>query len=211
MPPPNELTSSGRQGEYRSKLRSIGAYLDSSGYHACVIVEVEDGLMVRASRSDSRYPDSLEFANGEPVPPVNEPAQPPPRHPLFSGGYEQFLDRLGERLDRWSATSISIVEATDFVAVSGFTPVVDEEHDAAYEAMDLLLLKEDIAYLMSQELPGVKSRPDDDNQGLADPEPGQLDIDATERSGITGRLAVATSPLIRLFSSVRPQITNSRG
>ena len=138
-----------RQLPYEQRLRSIGSNLDSGGYHSVSIIEVDGGLIVRASAPGSRTPEVLEIQDdGIAIAAQLAPMRGGVPHRLFSEGYKGFLAALGCRLDRSEAAAIAIVEGTDFVTIGGIRPAVDAEDEMTYEPLDILLLAEDIQALM---------------------------------------------------------------
>ncbi len=130
---------------YAQRLRAIGARLDTGGYHAVSIIEVDGGLVVRASAPGSRTPEVLEIPDVDTANPVQltrmRSGSP---HRLFPDGYKGFLAALGQRLDRGGAQAIAIVEGTDFVTVGGIQPVAEADGDITFEPLDILLLATDI-------------------------------------------------------------------
>ncbi len=175
-----------------------------------VIVGVEDGLLVRASRAGSRHPELLEFVDGQAVPDGGEMNSANVRRRLFPGGYAPFLEALGERLDQRAAVSISIVEGTDFVTVGGFSPVLIADDEIMYEALDILLLADDIIQLISQDRntraigsSGLQTRPV--------PEAGLKGSGARHDHRTAGKLAAATATAFRMIDAIRPQTSRARG
>lgn len=136
---------------YEERLKTIGRQLDAGGYHSVSILEVDGGLVVRASAPGKRTPEVLEIVDGDSGPAFSAPpGQNRVPHRLFSRGYAPFLTALGERLDRSKAAAIAIVEGTDFLTIGGIKPVADESDEATYEPLDILLLAEDIEVVTRQ-------------------------------------------------------------
>lgn len=185
---------------YRSRLRDIGLHLDAHGFHALTIVEVQDGLLARASRAGSRAPELIEIANGHSLSVDARPSdrQAVPRK-LFPQGYAPFLEALGARLDVSRAAAISIVEATDFVVVGGIQLVNDGPEGRAYEPLDLLLLPNDIRALLATPLPRQVARP---SELATDKQPAGQPQAESHRAGfgdVIHRLAGSLrSPVLRL-------------
>lgn len=149
-----------RPRAYEQRLRTIGSRLDSGGYHSVSIIEVDGGLIVRASAPGSRTPEVLEIADVD----HSHIAQLAPMrggvpHRLFPNGYKGFLAALGQRLDRSQAAAIAIVEGTDFVTVGGIQPVAEESGGLAYEPLDILLLADDVRKLVVEEEPELPEEP----------------------------------------------------
>jgi hypothetical protein len=145
------MVTTGHGLPYEQRLRTIGARLDSGGYHSASIIEAEGGLIVRASAPGSRTPEVLEVAEFD----GSHAAQLAPMrggvpHRLFPNGYKGFLTALGRLLDRSEAAAIVIVEVTDFVTVGGIQPVAEESDGTTYEPLDILLLAEDIRALIAK-------------------------------------------------------------
>jgi hypothetical protein len=138
------------RGSYSQRLWDVGLHLDAHGFNALTIIEVRDGLLVRASRAGSRTPELIELANGDCLSGRLEAAHqhPVPRR-LFPQGYAPFLEALGARLDVCQAAAISVVEANDFVVVGGIQLVQDGPDGRAYEPLELLLLPSDIQALLA--------------------------------------------------------------
>ncbi len=187
-----------RRIPYEHRLRSIGSRLDSGGYHSVSIIEVDGGLIVRASALGSRTPEVLEIADDG----VVQNAQFAPKrggvpHRLFSQGYKGFLTALGRRLDCSEAAAVAIVEGTDFVTVGGIRPVTDGEDEMAYEPLDILLLAEDIQAIMletdshaaSEDMPTAPT-------GTAQPEPRSSRFDS-----VANRVVGVVDSALRMASS----------
>lgn len=178
-----------RQPPYEQRLRTIGARLDTGGYHSVSIVEVDGGLIVRASAPGSRNPEVLEITDVD----TSSPAQLSRMrsgvpHRLFPDGYKGFLAALGRRLDRSEAAAISIVEGTDFVTVGGIRPVAEADGEIAFEPLDILLLASDIDSISTLPVEPEESNPEapDDLQAPAGP----------GHRSITGNLANKLSSVI---------------
>lgn len=136
---------------YQERLRTIGARLDAGGYHSVTILEVDGGMVVRASAPGKRAPEVLEIVDGDSPPAFSAPpSQNRVPHRLFSRGYAPFLAALGECLDRSQVAAIAIVEGTDFLTVAGIRPVAETGDQATYEPLDILLLAEDIEVVTRQ-------------------------------------------------------------
>ena len=136
---------------YEERLKTIGRRLDAGGYHSVTILEVDGGLVVRASAPGKRTPEVLEIVDGDSDPAFSAPpSQNRVPHRLFSRGYGPFLAALGERLDRGQAAAIAIVEGTDFLTVGGIKPVADAGDGMTYEPLDILLLAEEIETVTRQ-------------------------------------------------------------
>jgi hypothetical protein len=145
------MHSTPRSQPYEHRLRTIGARLDAGGYHSASIVEADEGLFVRASAPGSRTPEVLELQDFEPIHAAQlAPMRNGVPHRLFPDGYKGFLAALGMQLDRSRAAAVAIVEGTDFVTVGGIHPVEEAEDGVTYEALDLLLLADDIQALLAQ-------------------------------------------------------------
>jgi hypothetical protein len=190
---------------YSTRLRDIGGVLDARGCHALAVVEVEGGFLVRASSKGSRLPELFEFLDGDALPQDALESRPDVRRRLFPGGYAPFLEALGARLDRRGALSISIVEGTDFLTVGGFAPVALEDGEIAYEALDLLLLPEDILALLGSgtdagrdaERPTAPAR--ESVSSRPQPAAGQNPVGA------------AAASVARMLGIARPQASRMRG
>ncbi|MEZ4521718.1 MAG: hypothetical protein R3A46_08790 [Thermomicrobiales bacterium] len=138
---------------YQTRLQAIGARLDAGGFHTVSILEVEGGLIVRATAPGERTPQVIEIAdNDETGQDENTRAPDTVPHRLFPNGYRQFLAALGNRLDQGRAAAIAIVEGTDFVTVGGIQPVSESTEGVAYEPLDILLLPDDINEISRQPL-----------------------------------------------------------
>jgi hypothetical protein len=143
---------------YRLRLHDIGYHLDTHGYNALTIIEVRDGLLVRASRAGSRDPELIEVAIGDRLSAGKPGLQQLTPRRLFPHGYAPFLEALGARLDACGAAGITLVEANDFVVVGGIQPVCNGAGGPAYEPIELLLLPGDIQTLLAQPIAGPPAR-----------------------------------------------------
>jgi hypothetical protein len=178
---------------YRERLGAIGRLLDARGCHAMVIAEVEGGMLVRAS----------EFVDGDPLPDATLDPRLGVRRRLFPGGYAPFLEVLGDRLDRRRATSVAIVEGTDFVTVGGFAPIPLADGSEIYETLDLLLLPEDISALVAR---GIVP----DAPPASEPVAARVPASAASASA-AAPLGTALASFTRLLGLVRPQASRLRG
>jgi len=136
---------------YEQRLRSIGARLDSGGYHSVSIIESEGGLLVRANAPGARTPEVLELPDADGIYAAQlAPMRNGVPHRLFPDGYKGFLAALGRLLDRSQAAAIAIVEGTDFVTVGGIQPVEADGAGITFEPLDVLLLADDVRALIAQ-------------------------------------------------------------
>jgi hypothetical protein len=123
---------------YQNRLRVVGRVLDNWRLDQAVIVDVDNGILLRAHDAhtggqlaemllDENLTDAMETAIAE----RGRAGQPlPASTALHPTGYEDFLRALGFRLDRQRAQSIVIVECPRFFHVSGLEAVGPEEQAA---------------------------------------------------------------------------------
>lgn len=179
---------------YQERLKTIGRRLDAGGYHSVTILEVDGGLVVRASAPGQRTPEVLEIVDGDRALAFSAP---PSRdrvpHRLFSRGYARFLAALGERLDRSEAAAISIVEGTDFLTVGGIKPVADAGDGVTYEPLDILLLAEDIE-AVTRQADEMSSR----RSLLRAPNPSEPAESGRNESGLLNRVSGTLDTVLRM-------------
>jgi hypothetical protein len=132
------------------------------------------------------------------------------RRRLFPGGYAPFLEVLGERLDQCAATAVSIVDGTDFVTVGGFVPVPLAQDEIIYEAMDLLLLAEDIAQLVLRR-PSARVLHSTSLQSGPISDARRAKPVARREHDSSGILTAASASISRMVDAVRPQTLRMRG
>ncbi|CAN5548323.1 hypothetical protein BH23CHL2_BH23CHL2_22380 [soil metagenome] len=192
---------------YEERLRAIGGQLNRDGYHSITILEVDGGLVVRASAHGSRTPEVLEVVDDHRLHAVATPAeQNRVPHRLFPGGYTQFLTAFGQRLDSSRAAAIAIVEGTDFVTVGGIRPVAEGDDGVTYEPLDILLLADDIQAIVETMETRESPRPTPDaSESIAPAEAPQR-----RKTGITDRLTSTIGSALRL-SPVARHTTSGRG
>lgn len=185
----------GSNRSYEERLRAIGGQLDRDGYHSITVLEVDGGLVVRASAHGSRTPEVLEVVNDDLPRAVAAPAeQNRVPHRLFPGGYTRFLTALGQRLDSSRAAAIALVEGTDFVTVGGIRPVAEGDDGVTYEPLDILLLADDIqAIVEAMETRASSRRSPDASESIAPVEAPQQ-----RKTGITDRLTSTIGSALRL-------------
>lgn len=111
---------------YQDRLRVVGQQLDRGQYRAIAIIEVEGGLLVRATPHDSNLPAMLEILDSDFVAMLETHrrwhgwGERRSRNSLLPTGYEDFLRALGYWLDREGASWITVSELVSIVAVHGW-------------------------------------------------------------------------------------------
>lgn len=111
---------------YQNRLRVIGRHLDDGDYRAVHLLEVEGGILARATRHQQVMSDLLEFPEASfralIVEAVRKRGNRRPTNlhsPLIPTGYEDFLRALGHHLDGRISRMIAMMECDDFVFLSG--------------------------------------------------------------------------------------------
>lgn len=111
---------------YQNRLRVIGRHLDDGNYRAVHLLEVEGGILVRATRYQQVVSDLLEFPEQSFRSLIVDAVRKRGNHrptmmhsPLFPTGYEDFLRALGHQLDERISRAIALIECDDFVFLSG--------------------------------------------------------------------------------------------
>jgi hypothetical protein len=126
------------EATYQNRLRVVGRVLDDWRLDQAVVIEIDDGILLRAHDThtgerhaevllDENLTDAMEAAmsdrgrSGQPLPASTA---------LRPTGYEDLLRALGFRLDRQRAQSVVIVECPRFFHVSGLEAVGPEDEAA---------------------------------------------------------------------------------
>ena len=112
---------------YQDRLRVVGQQLDRGRYRAIVIIEVEGGLLVRATPHGSNLPAMLEILDSDFAKLLATHhrwrgwRERRTRNSLLPTGYEDFLRALGYWLDSEGASWVTISELVSMIAVHGWT------------------------------------------------------------------------------------------
>lgn len=124
---PIEPTADLATPTYQNRLRVVGRHLDLNQMRHVVVVEVEGGIVTRATKDvylaqallefpDDQFPDLVRQAIK-----ARGKGEHRARHsPLLPTGYEDFLRALGAELDRRYSKAVTIVETPDYFHVSGY-------------------------------------------------------------------------------------------
>lgn len=142
---------------YQNRLRVIGRHLDLYGYRRANILEVDGGFIVRASPSQNRGVETLEFVGHQFAQLIASAAEGRGAgernltHPtgLLPTGYEDFFRAIGYQLDQHAAEAITISELEE-LAVIGGVGRVDETGVSRYGPIQWLFRPEDVAVLLDR-------------------------------------------------------------
>ena len=141
---------------YQNRLRAIGRHLDTYRYRRINVLEVDGGFIVRATPSESRETETLEFIDNQ-FPQLlavsatdrgegERRAQPVSN--LIPTGYEDFLRALGYRLDQHAAEAVTISELDELAVVGGIGRV-DETGVSRYGQIQWLLQLNDVVEMLN--------------------------------------------------------------
>jgi len=142
------------QPTYQNRMRVIGREMDVGGYHSVSLLEVGGGFLVRATRSDRRAAEGLEFLDRD-FPQLvaltsrgdGERRQRPGG--LLPTGYEDLLRAIGRKLDDHLAESVAFVELSQAVLVWGMSGYDVPAH-AGLVPFEWLLTTDDITLLLDE-------------------------------------------------------------
>ncbi len=116
---------------FQNRLRVIGRRIDQHRLHSITLIEIPDGFILRAGRSDEPWPFLFDFSNRaladmlrDSIYARGEGTTPRVSRDLVPTGYEDLMRTLGYELDQRVAEGIVITELPSLFAVSGFEPVI---------------------------------------------------------------------------------------
>lgn len=112
---------------YENRLRVVGRQFDTDRLKQIVVMEVEGGILARGTTDSYLRQALLEFPDDGFPELIREAINFRGRGPrnaresiLIPTGYQDFLRALGAELDRRYAKAVTIVEAPDYIHVTGF-------------------------------------------------------------------------------------------
>ncbi len=115
---------------YQNRLRVTGRFLDGHRLHTATVIEVQNGFVLRASRSNEPWPQVVELSDRQLANMLRESIQArgesepiPEIRDLIPTGYEDLFRAIGYELDQRVAESIVLSELPSFLALSGYEPV----------------------------------------------------------------------------------------
>lgn len=125
---PIEPTADLAAPTYQNRLRVVGRHLDLNQLRHAIIMEVEGGIVARATSDAYLNQALLEFPDDQ-FPELVKQAissrgkgEHRARHsPLLPTGYEDFLRAIGAEMDRRYSKAVVVLETTDYFHVSGYS------------------------------------------------------------------------------------------
>lgn len=138
---------------YEHRLRIVGRHLDRDGYRGATIVEVPDGMVVRAIDSQTMQPVVLEILDTDIPELLSEVrsargnGERSHHHPLLPTGYEDVLRAVGYRLDQEAARWITVTELATQLVVAGWVMRTGHHH-SSYQPLEIVLPPDSIERML---------------------------------------------------------------
>jgi hypothetical protein len=138
---------------YQNQLRIIGRHLDMNDYRAISVLDVEGGILVRASTARRHESELLEFPDNAFVEMVRDAIKARGRRKkvnrntaLVPTGYEDLLRALGYELDQRLAKSITLHEGQQSLYVAGLA--ASKNANGTFSPFDMALTEADIQAML---------------------------------------------------------------
>jgi hypothetical protein len=138
---------------YQNRLRVVGRHLDLNEYRSVSLMDVEGGILVRASSPKRHAPELLEFPDEAFLEIVRTAIQSrgsrkrvKTRSELIPTGYEDFFRALGYELDRRLAKSVTLHECQESIFLAGLEKGDPTSH--VFSSFDVMLGPDEIQLIL---------------------------------------------------------------